>query len=25
MRYARVLTGLIAAASRKRHDEAGTH
>jgi len=24
-RYARVLTGLVAAASRKRHDEAGTH
>lgn len=25
MRHARVLTGLIAAASRKRHDGAGTH
>ena len=25
MRYARVLTGLITAASRKRHDGAGTH
>jgi len=25
MRHARVLTGLITAASRKRHDGAGTH
>ena len=25
MRHARVLTGLITAAGRKRHDEAGTH
>jgi anti-anti-sigma factor len=25
MRHARMLTGLITAASRKRHEEAGTH
>lgn len=25
VRHARLLTGLITAASRKRHDEAGTH